>query len=108
MPTNPDLPSAKLVIAVRARLGLTQDEMADRAGLDRIEILNVEKGRNKASSARIRDGLAQAIGISVEQVSAGLEGKLSPAAILALVAAHQKLPAKRRPRRAPKILRPAA
>lgn len=41
----------------------TQDELAERAGLDRVEVNAVERGRNKGTSSRIRDGLARAFGV---------------------------------------------
>jgi transcriptional regulator with XRE-family HTH domain len=56
------------VQAERSRRGWTQQELADKAGLDRVEINALENGRNKGSSSRIRDGLAKAFGIRAERV----------------------------------------
>lgn len=83
--TGPDAPSAKLLTTLRAALGLTQARLADLAHVDRIEIIAVEKGRNKASSARMRDGLARAFGLSASVMSKGLEGILAPDDVLKLV-----------------------
>lgn len=60
--------------ALRKRLGLTQAEVAERAGLRRDEVTKVETGANKATSARVRDGLAQAFGLSVDELVRYLEG----------------------------------
>lgn len=90
------------MLAIRSALGLSQAQLAKRAELDRIEILNVEKGRNKASSARIRDGLARGFGLSIEETSAGLDGHLTPEDILNLIGplAPPMVRKKKRPRRA--------
>ena len=46
----------------RTRRGWTQERLADEAGLDRVEVNALEKGRNKGSSARIRDALTRVFG----------------------------------------------
>lgn len=71
--------------ALRKRLGLTQAQVAERAGLRRDEVTKVESGANKATSARVRDGLARAFGLSVDELVSYLDGAteleaLSPAA----------------------------
>jgi transcriptional regulator with XRE-family HTH domain len=80
--TNHDLPSARWLRAVRGALGWTQEHMANRSGLQRIEVLNVEKGRNKASSARIRVALARGLGVRLVDVCAGLDGHAEPDDVL--------------------------
>lgn len=60
--------SAARVRAIRVSLGLTQQQLADRAGLARLEIVNVETGRNQMTSHRIRIGLARGLGLSLEQL----------------------------------------
>ena len=70
--------------ALRKRLGLTQAQVAERAGLRRDEVTKVEGGANKATSARVRDGLARAYGLSVDELLGYLDGAveletLSPA-----------------------------
>lgn len=62
--------------ALRKRLGLTQAQVADRAGLRRDEVTKVETGANKATSARVRDGLARAFGVSVDDLVRYLDGAL--------------------------------
>lgn len=46
----------------RLRRGWTQEQLADEAGLDRVEVNALEKGRNKGSSGRVRDALTKAFG----------------------------------------------
>jgi len=59
---------ADWVKAERDRRGWTQQELADKAGIDRVEVNALERGRNKGSSARIRGGLAKAFGIPLAAV----------------------------------------
>lgn len=75
---NRHMDVAKLARALRVRAGLTQDQVAERAGLRRDEVTKVENGTNRASSARVRGGLAQAFGLT----PAELEGYLSGAVAL--------------------------
>jgi transcriptional regulator with XRE-family HTH domain len=53
----------------RAEKDWTQQELADAAGLDRVEINAIEKGRNKGSSHRVRKALAKAFGVPVAVVA---------------------------------------
>lgn len=60
---------ADLVRALRERLGLTQEDLAERAkaehpSFDRVYVSKIEAGTNKATSAKMRDGLAAAFGLS--------------------------------------------
>ena len=75
---NRHMDVAKLARALRVRAGLTQDQVAERAGLRRDEVTKVENGTNHASSARVRGGLAQAFGLTLAE----LEGYLSGAVAL--------------------------
>lgn len=61
--------TADLVRALRERLGLTQEALAERAKtehptFDRVYLSKIESGANKATSAKIRDGLAAAFGLN--------------------------------------------
>jgi transcriptional regulator with XRE-family HTH domain len=59
------------VKAERERRGWTQQELADHAGIDRVEANALETGRNKGTSARIREGLAKAFKIPITRVGGG-------------------------------------
>jgi transcriptional regulator with XRE-family HTH domain len=48
----------------RERLGLTQQEFADRAGIQRAYLSRIETGDNKLPSADIRRKIAATIGVS--------------------------------------------
>jgi transcriptional regulator with XRE-family HTH domain len=61
---------ADWVKKTRAERDWTQQELADKAGLDRVEINAIENGRNKGSSHRVRDGLARAFGVPLATVAA--------------------------------------
>lgn len=50
------------MLALRNALGLTQDQLAARGSIDAHpltyrDVLNIEKGRNRATSGRIREAL---------------------------------------------------
>lgn len=68
---------SEVVRKLRTELGLSQEALAEKAGLLREEVSNVETGRNKASSARIRDGLARGFGLSLEDFKELVEGQLT-------------------------------
>lgn len=60
------------VKAERERRGWTQQQLADAAGLNRVEANALETGRNKGSTLRIRVALARAFGIHVDEVGGGV------------------------------------
>lgn len=64
------------VKAIRKALGLTQEEVAARAGMRRDAVVKVESGANQGGSAAIRSGLARAFGLSLDDVASVLEGRL--------------------------------
>lgn len=64
------------VKAIRAALGLTQEDVAARAGIRRDAVVKVESGANQAGSAAIRAGLARAFGLTLDDVASVLEGRL--------------------------------
>jgi len=61
---------------LRDRLGLTQEQLADLAGLRRSEVCIAERGKNKCSTRRWSDGLAKAAGISSERMGPYLAGQI--------------------------------
>lgn len=67
---------------LRQSLGLSQSSLADAGGLKRVEVVHVENGDNKASSARMRRGLAIGLGLSREDMDALLDGNMSVAQAL--------------------------
>jgi transcriptional regulator with XRE-family HTH domain len=66
-----------LVADLLARLGLTQQQLGEKGGLRREEINKVISGENKATSDRIRGGLATAFGISRDDLARWFSGELS-------------------------------
>lgn len=68
--------------ALREILCLSQQKLADRAGLTREEINKIESGKNKASSARIQRALAQGLALPAENFEALYSGEASPSLLL--------------------------
>jgi transcriptional regulator with XRE-family HTH domain len=71
---------AHVVKELRRLLSLTQDDVAERGGLDRSEVAHLETGRNKATSARMRASLALGLGLPRDVLEAALDGKVTPEA----------------------------
>lgn len=71
-----DLKVARRVIALRERLGLTQQAFADRTegAFDRSFVAQLETGVNKGSTARVRRALAKAASVPLEAMSGYLDG----------------------------------
>lgn len=90
--------SVSRATALRKRLGLTQAQVAERAGLRRDEVTKVETGANQASSARVRDGLSRAFGITVDALVRYLDGAIELDAL--------GLPAAAAPTESPRVERP--
>lgn len=61
----------------REALGLTQDDLAKFAGLERTHLSNLERGKNAGTGGELRAGLAQGFGVVVESVVELLEGRIS-------------------------------
>ena len=68
------------VYALRRLHRLTQEALAERSGLRRTEIVDIENGRNLCTSARVTAALALGFGITTDQASAVIEGVLEPSA----------------------------
>lgn len=62
---------------LRERLGLTQQQIGDRAGYGRDAINKVEGGKSQVSSARMRDGLADALGLARADLDAFIGGRIT-------------------------------
>jgi DNA-binding XRE family transcriptional regulator len=65
---------------VRSQLDLTQDEVADQSEgqLRRQDVVKLESGKNKASTDRIRKGLAISFGATREEIDELIEKDLAP------------------------------
>ena len=54
---------------IRKRRGLTQQELADRTGLEQQTISQIERGRSEWPQRRTRDALAAALQVRVEDLT---------------------------------------
>lgn len=72
-----DVELKERVRALRAALKMTQEQLADASGLDRVEVSNLEVGRNQATSTRILKGLARGFGLDLQAMSDFVDGALS-------------------------------
>lgn len=61
------MPFCLRVSTQRKRIGLTQEQLAEKVGLDRASIANIETGRHKVSFDMIRP-MAAALQLSVEEM----------------------------------------
>lgn len=75
---------------LRKGLRLTQQKLADRAGLERVEIVNLESGRNQATAVRILKGLARGLGLSLQETADFLDGFLPVEDALAKIQGRQR------------------
>lgn len=73
---EPERPVAERVRTLRKVLGLTQEQLASLGGLRRTDVVLVEGGYNKATSSRIRSGLARGFGLPFEDADAYLSGAI--------------------------------
>lgn len=62
---------------LRERLGMTQQQVGERAGYGRDAINKLESGKLQASSARMRDGLADAFSLSRADLDAFVGGRIT-------------------------------
>jgi transcriptional regulator with XRE-family HTH domain len=63
------------VRALRRRADVSQEHFAKLCGLTRLQIFDLESGRNKGTSAAIREGLARGAKMSLDQLSEFLSAK---------------------------------
>lgn len=84
------------VRALRKGVGLTQEQVALAGGVERVEIVAVETGKNKATSGRMQAALAKAFLMSEAEVRQLLSGDLGaePAAALYRKRARAAAPTK--------------
>ena len=68
-------PASRAVKRLRLERGWTQVALAAASGLDRVEVSNLETGRNLGTSARVQLGLARAFGLPAERIAELLAGK---------------------------------
>ena len=61
------------IAALRKKAGLTQEQMADRAGLQRTHVGRIEAGRY-AVTLEVVQAIAQALGMTVDIIDPRLEG----------------------------------
>jgi DNA-binding XRE family transcriptional regulator len=83
---------AAVLRELRMWLGMTQADVAEVAGVDRTLINSVENGRNLATSYRIREGLAKALGLTIEDVAGALAGSLGVAVLRRRTKAKKREP----------------
>ena len=76
--------TAARVRALRKKLGVTQDQLADQCDITRVEVVLLEAGRNKATSYAMRAALAKGVDVPVEAIAAYLDGEIDLAALLTL------------------------
>ncbi len=73
-PVEPTTIGAR-VRALRVAYRLSQSALAIRAGVTRSEVVKIEGDHNKATSYRVRAGLAKAFGIGLLEFDAFLDGR---------------------------------
>ncbi len=73
--------AASRVRELRTSLQLSQEKLAELGGLERVEVSKVESGANKAQSFAMRQSLATAFGLSIEDLVELLEGSSSIATL---------------------------
>jgi DNA-binding XRE family transcriptional regulator len=85
-----DVPTAAdLVKALRVRLGLTQDALAEKAEIRRTDVVRIEVGTNKVTSYALRQALAVGFGLSLDELVAYLSGKMTVEAAVEAIARHK-------------------
>lgn len=72
------------VAALRKAVGLSQENLARRGGIDRVRLVHLEANRNKGSSHAMRLALARAFGLEATMLDAYLDGASSLRATVAL------------------------
>lgn len=83
MPSEQTSPPLKaLLLRLRKSAKLTQQALADASGLTRLEVLALERGKNKGTSHRVHLGLARAYGVTVETFDAYLDGEIDLPSII--------------------------
>lgn len=78
----------EILAELRKTLGLSQQDLGDRAGLDRRSISAVELGVNKASTHALRRSLRRGLALTGEEFDDLLDGRLEVDAAAELFAAR--------------------
>ena len=73
--TDPELP--KRVRALRKRMGLSQEKLSELGDFPRHEVSKIENGERQMRSFPARQQLARAFSLTIDDLSAYLEGRLS-------------------------------
>lgn len=81
----PPSTTAWRVKALREALdNITQEALAERCGLNRVEVVQMEAGRNKVTSWAARVALARGIDVPSEAMGAYLDGEIDVEGLLSL------------------------
>lgn len=80
---------------LRKKIGVTQEVFAERSGLDRVEVSNLESGRNQATSVRMLKGIAAGFGLSLQEAADFIDGALDVDAAFQRIHAPKKMPSAR-------------
>lgn len=91
---QPDTPRDR-VRALRKALGLSQEKLAAATDgiLNRDDVVKLEKGQNQGTSARVRRGLAAALGVELRSLDQYMDGKIDLDELFARRAARPAEPA---------------
>lgn len=78
--------AADKIRVLRAALGagVTQERLAELCGLTRVEVVQLETGKNKASSYATRLALARGVDVPVDAIAAYLDGTIGLDGLLVL------------------------
>lgn len=74
MAPNPQEPLANYVRRVRGSLGMSQKDLAERAGIHLQSVGKIERGQTTRLKQKAQSGLAYALGISIEYLDAVCKG----------------------------------
>lgn len=87
---------------LRVGVGLTQQEVGDRGGFPRERVVMVEIGRNQLGGFDGRAKLAKGLGVTLDELTALIDGTTTDEALVAVVLAREPALAERVRERAAK------
>lgn len=70
--------------ALREYLKLTQDEVAERAGVKRVEVVHTDSGRNQLTTSRMQEAIARGLGLPPDWFMLYARGAITLAQVLEL------------------------
>jgi transcriptional regulator with XRE-family HTH domain len=76
--------TADRVRGLRRALAVTQERLAEMCGLERVEVVQLEAGKNKATSYATRAALARGTDVPIDAMAAYLDGEIALPSLLAL------------------------